>query len=83
MPSPAHWANMASTAAKTVPVATAACATTSQGSATAQLASADAGKQLRPLADRPLNYHAPKPSVKYFKLLHFDFENRSDNGMVY
>lgn len=65
MPNPALWANTASTAAKTVPVATAACATTSRGSANAQLASADAGTQPRPLADTSLNYHAPKPSVKY------------------
>lgn len=45
MPSHALLASTASTAARTVPVETAGCATTSRGSASAQLASVDAGMQ--------------------------------------
>ena len=65
MPSPALLASTASTAAKTVPVVMAGCATTSRGSASAQLASVDAGMQLTPLADRLLNYYAKKAFLKY------------------
>lgn len=47
MPSHALLASMASTAARTVTVVMADCATTSRGSASAQLASVDAGTQQR------------------------------------
>lgn len=46
MPSPALLASTASTAAKTVPVVTVECATTSRGSANVQPASVDAGMQV-------------------------------------
>lgn len=52
MPSPALLASTASTAAKTVPVVTAECATTSRGSANVQPASVDAGMQVTPPADK-------------------------------
>lgn len=45
VPSHALLASTASTAARIVPVETAGCATTSRGSASAQLASVDAGMQ--------------------------------------
>lgn len=58
VPSHALLASMASTAARTVPVVMADCATTSRGSASAQLASVDAGMQQTPLAVTLLNYYA-------------------------
>lgn len=60
MPSPVLWASTALTAAKTAPVVMADCATTSRGSASAQLASVDAGTRLTPLADGLLNLYAKK-----------------------
>lgn len=56
-PSHVLLASTASTAARTVPVVMVECATTSRGSASAQLASVDAGTQPTPLADRLLNYY--------------------------
>lgn len=52
----APLASTASTAARTVPVVMADCATTSRGSASAQLALVDAGVPLTPLADTLNNY---------------------------